>query len=126
MLEVVVAMLIFSTVTIAFLGAWSYHVRASEKSRHYLVASFLAESLIEKAISQGYNGLEVKPEEGEARMKITARGTETEVVYKTFQNVTEIGDLSVDRLKSVVVVVTWEDSNKTGEVRLETVVAGAG
>lgn len=126
MLEVVVAMLIFSTVTTAFLGAWSYHVRASEKSRHYLVASFLAESLIEKAISQGYNGLEVGVVEDEVSMKITARGTETEAVYKTVQTVTEEGDLSVDKLKSVVVVVTWEDTNKTGEVRFETVVAGAG
>ena len=46
LLEVIVAAFIFSVVSVAFLGVWGQQARAMEKSRHIMVANFLAEQLI--------------------------------------------------------------------------------
>ena len=126
LLEVMIATFVFSSVSIFFLGVWGQHVRANEKSRHYLVASHLAESLIEEKLSMGYGAVpaDPTPEDRPFEMIIKNRGAEITVEYRATVLVTEIG-AAEDRLKSVEVRVTWDDSTSTGEVFLETVLGSA-
>lgn len=138
LLEVVIAAFIFSASCIAFLGVWGQQVRALEKTRHRLVANFLAEDLIEESMAAGYQKTHVTDADHPAqlediKMKISTRGPsskgledweEIEVLYHVSREVTIFGVAGKDKLKQVVVKVTWDDSTKVGEVVLETILAG--
>lgn len=139
LLEVVIAAFIFSAVSISFVGVWGQQVRALEKSRHVMVATFLAEQLIEESMANGYERSRVtEPPVGEGPEEIIIpmitetrdprnhdNWIEAPVTYTATREVLQIGDPDDDRLKQVVVTVTWEDSTKTGEIVLETFLAGA-
>lgn len=131
LLEVVIASFIFSVSTIAFLGVWGMQARSIEKSRHKLVATLLAESLVEAVMQEGYEAtavstlpvdIEELPMETEIKDPQGNWHTTT-VIYEYTTTVTEIGG-DDDRLKKVDISVTWEDSTKNGEVKLVTYLAG--
>lgn len=133
LLEVVIAAFLFSTISVAFLGVWGMQARGLEKSRHSLVATMLAEQMVEEAMAEGYELVKVTEEE-EAEPKVIEMGTESrsptgewveiKAKYTTSRSVKLVGDLDDDKLKLVTVKVTWEDSTKTGEVVLVTYLAG--
>jgi type II secretory pathway pseudopilin PulG len=130
LLEVVIAAFLFSTIAVAFLGVWGMQARGLEKSRHKLVATMLAEQIVEEAMAEGYELTRVteEPETSEIEMAIENRNKAGEwisipVVYQTERVVAEIG-VDEDKLKQVIVKVTWEDSTNTGEVTLVTYMAG--
>lgn len=139
LLEVMIAAFLFSVVAVAFLGVWGQQVRGLEKSRHVLVATFLAEELIEESMAGGYPRAKLtKPgEEPETQEIIMATETrsptnpdewnEIPVTYTATREVYEHPDLdpSVNKVKQIIVKVKWEDTTKTGEVVLETFLAGA-
>lgn len=138
LLEVVIACFIFSVTTLAFLGVWGMQVRAVEKSRHSMVATFIAEGLIAEARSLGYErtvlGLEVFDGETEPYLQVETeiRGPDgtwnTSTVKYHAQRFIQEEDVTPapydDKVRSVLVTVTWEDSSKVGEIKLETLVAG--
>lgn len=137
LLEVVIAAFLFSVVSISFLGVWGMQVRGLEKSRHVMVATFLAEQMIEESMSGGYERSKItKPDEG-PEVEPIVMTTETrnpsnpnqwdeiEVTYTTSREVRPFLDPDVDKVKQVIVKVKWEDTTKTGEVVLETFLAGA-
>jgi Tfp pilus assembly protein PilV len=138
LLEVVIAAFIFSTVSISFLGVWGQQVRALEKSRHLMVATFLAEQLINESMSNGYERTKVTdPAEGPEKIDITMETSSRNpsnpdpenwdkiaVVYHATREVQPSGNPDVDKLKQVIVKVAWEDTTKKGEVVLETFLAG--
>lgn len=137
LLEVVIAAFIFSVVSISFVGVWGQQVRALEKSRHVMVATFLAEELIEESMSQGYERSKDSVTAGEIEADDILMTTETrnprnpeqwdsvEVKYHYTREIKLIGDPDDDKLKQVIVRVSWVDTTKTGEVVLETYLAGA-
>lgn len=105
--------------------------RGLEKSRHSLVATMLAEQMVEEAMAEGYEL--VKITEGESEPKVIEMATESrsgtgewveiKAKYTTSRTVKAIGEED-DKLKLVTVKVTWEDSTKNGEVVLVTYLAG--
>lgn len=133
LLEVVIAAFLFSTIAVAFLGVWGMQARGLEKARHNLVATMLAEELVEETMAEGYELTRVT--EGEPEPKIINMETESKapdgswsvipVTYTSTRTVEVIGDLDDDdKLKMVTVRVTWEDTTKNGEVVLVTYLAG--
>ncbi len=136
LLEVIIASFIFAGISVSFLGVWGMQVRAVEKSRHLLVATYLAEQIMEEAISEGYEQLSVSEDGAEELEDIeivneNRRKTgpadqwdEQIVLYRVTREVFEEGATSDDRLRRIVVRVTWDDTTKTGEVLLESFVAG--
>ncbi len=112
-------------------------IRAVEKARHMLVASYLAEEIMETARSEGYERVPLTEEEGpieqeidlihESRLtsRLTDEWTEIPVVYRTSLEAEQAGDPDEDRLKRVIVRVTWDDTTKSGEVVLESYLAGS-
>ena len=132
LLEVVIAAFLFSIVSVAFLGVWGMQVRGAEKSRHNLVATLLAEQMIEEVMGQGYEltkeSKDSDPPMEPIKIQTESRGAngvwETiDVFYQPEIEVKEIGG-GGDKLKQVTVKVTWQDTTKTGEVVLETYLAG--
>lgn len=140
LLEVAMAGFIFSVISISFLGVWGMQVRGVEKSRHNLVASMLAEEIIEEAMASGYERTpltaenedldddgEPDPLRSEITMETEMRDAQgvwntIPVLYRTEQVVNEIGT-DTDKLKQVIVKVTWDDSTHTGEITLVTYLA---
>lgn len=138
LLEVIIAAFIFSAVAISFLGVWGQQVRASEKSRHLMVATFLAEELIEESMLRGYEQMKLTDTEaGLAELppftlyhyvrdpKSPTEWIEMAVNYTATREVKQYLDPDDDKLKQVIVRVKWEDTTKQGEVVLETFLAGA-
>ena len=133
LLEVVIASFIFSVTAVAFLGIWGLQARSVEKSRHKLVATLLAEQLAEDSLEAGYERTRLtepgkEPENKDIPIITEVRDpqgnwTTSEVFYHWEKRVTEIGGED-DRLKKVEISVTWQDSTKTGEVKLVTYLAG--
>ncbi len=137
LLEVTIAAFLFSVVSIAFLGVWGMQVRGLEKSRHVMVATFLAEQMIEESMAGGYERSKLtKPDEGPEIEPIVMttemrnpsdpnQWDQIEVTYTTSREVRAIMDPTVDKVKQIIVKVKWEDTTKQGEVVLETFLAGA-
>ena len=140
LLEVTIAAFIFSAVSISFIGVWGQQVRALEKSRHVLTATFLAEELIEEAMAKGYEqnkadeGPEAIPDENidVSHFARDPQGNWNEMHVKyiaTREVLTYVDPASLeptaDKLKQVIVRVKWEDTTKNGEIVLETFLAGA-
>jgi Tfp pilus assembly protein PilV len=140
LLEVTIAAFIFSTVSISFIGVWGQQVRALEKSRHLLVATLLAEEYISDSMAKGYE--QSKADEGPEEIPLSdlnifheirdpqGNWTEAKVNYYITREVFTYVDPDTtnpddDKLKQVVVRVKWEDTTKSGEVVLETFLAGA-
>ena len=132
LLEVVIASFLFSIISVAFLGVWGMQVRAAEKSRHNLVATLLAEQMIEEVMEQGYELTKVStgtdPVLEPILIEMELQGADgawgkVNVAYQPHVEVVEFGAGS-DKLKQVTVRVSWEDTTKTGEVVLETYLAG--
>lgn len=126
LLEVVFATFMFSFVAIVFTGVWGQHMRAMEKSRHFLVASHLAESLLERKIGAGYHVVRPGVEDLDLNMKTKIKSGVVNAVYHSTVTVTDIGG-SEDNKRSVLVRVYWDenDTTKAGEVILETVLGSA-
>ena len=101
-------------------------VRSVEKSRHSLVASMIAEGMIEEALEKGYGGVE--DVDDSVTMQTESRDpmgnwSSIDVTYIKRQRVTDIGDPD-NRLKGVSVQISWEDSSGGGEIELRTYLAG--
>ena len=126
LLEVVMATFMFSVIAIIFTGVWGQHMRAMEKSRHYLVGSHLAESLIEEKMARGYAAVQSETTNDSFQMLTRVKGVDINATYNYTVTVTDIGS-SDDRKKAVLVRVYWdtEDTTQTGEVFLETVLGSA-
>lgn len=125
LLEVTLAAFIFSIVSIAFAQVWVYHTRAMEKTRHYLVASHLAQSLIEGKMALGYAGVDTGVETDFAEMRTRVQGTDITVRYDYTVTITEMDPSLADKKRAVEVLVKWHDTTNRGEVRLETLLGSA-
>ena len=115
LLEMMFAVLLFSTVVIALLGVWGTYARAIGKARYNLVATYLGEQVMENCIAAKYANIELFkakfPQTLNSRAKI--RGTE---ILTTFTTSVETQDLNPNT-KIVKVKVEW---NEKGAVNTET------
>lgn len=107
-------------------------VRRLEKSRHHLVATMLAESIVEESMQDGFertaltipDEIEVVPVTMETDFKSpTGEWSVIPVVYSVTKSVIAIGEKD-DKLKKVEVSVTWTDSAGGGKITLITYLAG--
>lgn len=139
LLEVTIAAFIFSAVSISFVGVWGQQVRALEKSRHLMVATFLAEELVEESMAKGYNQTKLTPQPEDIETDTITMTTETrnaqgvdqwDTINVDYTWTREVrlppnSDPDNDKIKQVIVKVNWTDTTKTGEIVLETLLAGS-
>ena len=132
LLEVVVGAFIFSVATIAMVTVWGTHYRAMAKSRNKIVANFLAEAVLERALAEGYNGLPNSDTTTQPQvMETTLNGTTVDLTFDVTTDIQRVGNFNVtppareDKLKKVTVTVAWTDTTGPSTVVLETIVGSA-
>lgn len=125
LLEVVIGVLIFATVMIGLTGVWVAHARSVAKSRYHLLATHLAEQLMETCIAQGWSVQPIRMSDNtRVKMKSTINGVELETEFRYEVLVTtekptpgQIG------IKKARVRVYWDDdTGKDRKVSLTTLI----
>lgn len=132
LLEMLIAGFIFSLASIFMVGVWGTHYRSVSKSRHRIVANFIAESTIERAIADGYDALPDSDVQTNVHRVFTTRhGNTSEIEYTITMTIQRFGNLTPplggreDKLKKVTVEVTWDEPRLQGYLVLDTVVGSA-
>jgi len=128
LLEITLAMVLFSTVVVFISSIWITHARIVGKSRARMVATFLAEQLLEDCINRGYYDCENIVKKDKFTMTSWMRGRQIDIDYEYEVSFKE-HPAYVNRLKIVTVRVKFpgedeEDSNYR-EVVYETMLARA-
>lgn len=123
LLEVNLALVLFSMILVFAVSIWGYHARIIGKSRVRMMASFLCQRKLEEAIFDGYYN--VIDSNGTLDVRTTARGTEIITTYVF--NVTVTPDpLLPKAMKIVTVKVAFPDETESStlkEVTYETKLA---
>jgi Tfp pilus assembly protein PilV len=125
LLEVIIGVFIFATATVGLTGVWLMHARLITKSRNVVIATHLAEQLMETCLTQGW---QVQPiplsDENKIHMKMVLNSVHSESEYRYEVRVKEEKPTaSKIGIKHVKVRVYWnDDTGKDRRVSLETLV----
>lgn len=116
LLEMMIAITLFGGVVISLMGVWVIHTRAIEKSQDTLVASNIAE-----AVMEDQQGLAFKTEpipKTLIQVKRIINDVEVPVDYYYEVEVVDTSGPTGPDLKEVTVKVTWTEAGETKETRL--------
>lgn len=125
LLEVILAVVIFSTATVGLTGVWMMHARSVAKSRNIMIATHLAEQLMETCVAQGWE-VQPVPQSDATRimmkMVLNSVPLETEFRYEVTVRTENPTNVKIG-IKHVKVRVYWDDdTGKDRRVFLETLV----
>lgn len=123
LLEMMLACMIFSTCIIMMSGVWVIHNSAVGRSRMLMIGTHVAEEVLQEAVALGYKNLPDPPDSttGTVNVNTTLRSANVSTQYKWTRTIAVAGSLG--QLKSIQVVVEWQDGpNHTRKVNLETIV----
>ncbi len=110
LLETILAGVLFSIVSVGLIGLWTNYARAMEKSRHRIVASYLAEKVMEECLALGYDLVDGKAANSPVVHELTHkyRGQTIPTRYQVRVGVVpNVGGLDT---KAVKVTVEWHDT----------------
>lgn len=121
------AVTIFAGIVVALMGVWAMHARAVAHSRGTLMATHLAEKLMEEALSEGWM---VNSMQSNFTSRYNAQtwinGQHTTTSFDWSREVIPRTTPDGGRYKLLRVRVTWEEGGKNREVDLDTVVTWQG
>lgn len=127
LLEMMVGLLLFTIIATAFGGVWNAYYQMIGKARSTLVASHLAEDIMEGQLALGWQSVTVNPGPGhQFTMVQVVDGNETEIVYDYWIEVRDLSDPGYIGLKQVVVHVSWNEPSGKREVTCETLLYWGG
>lgn len=117
LLELVVAGFIFATASVALAGVFSYHYRAIGSSRLFLVAQYLARNRMEETLAAGFDKAPLFHDAAPDPYTVTfnIRGEEIDTEFRVLTTVVP-GPAPPGHL-SCTVEVSWDESNRTRNVR---------
>lgn len=118
LLEMVLALFIFSSIMVALFNMWGFHARALASTRNQMVASFILSQKLEESVALGWTATSQAP--AAVTVTHTAKGQDVPVEYWTQVDVADQSAGGVVGLKSITVRVWWED---TGHHELESTAA---
>ncbi len=123
LLEMIVAVFIFSFVAIGVVSIWVMHYKSMEKANGRLAAQFLASELTEQCVAAGWQGVDTLQGSPENfTLKETVRDVPKEVQYTSAVLV----ENRTPRLKEVTVRVLWRESGRTGKLEYKSLLAKNG
>lgn len=127
LLEAVLASMIFAVVAVLLMGVWDMQFRALSKSTEKVVASYLAERVMEDCIAAGYR---VMLGEGdyqplyqvpvELRVRSRTRAGQKEAVYVATAKVERHVNFPTDPQIFVTVNVAYKDSSGPNSITYAT------
>jgi hypothetical protein len=117
LLELCLAMVLFSTVVVFIAGMWSQQARISLRSQGRITATYIAEMKTEELIGKGYSVVEDEVNsqpESEVEVSTFSKGHETIVKYKVHLSCPACPDPAKRSLVGVLAVkVDFPDQNDT-------------
>ncbi len=128
-MEILIGSWIFCTVVCSLLSVWTTHASMLSKSRNMLIASHLAEQLMEQCISQGWDVVPIPASPStQFREVFTINGQSYTVIFqysievKTNPPPQPPGpDKPPVGTKNILVTVSWNDSQtQVKQVQMET------
>lgn len=127
LLEAVLAAMIFSIVAVLLMGVWDMQFKAMSKSKEMVVASYLAERVMEDCIAAGYRVMAGEDDYEplyqvpvELRVRARTRAGEKEAVYVATATTEKHADFPTDPQIFVTVKVTYTDSTGPNSVTYTT------
>ncbi len=111
LLEMMLAVVLFSTVVVFLIGVWSTYARAIGKARSVLVATYLGEQLMENCIAAKYANIDLFA--GAYPQTVTTRALlRGEEVLTEYVTSVAVMNQTAD-IKAVTVTVEWEEKTAT-------------
>ncbi len=126
LLEMIIACMLFVSVTTSLVMVWVYHSRTMEKSGGRLVGQFLAHQLMEECLAAGHEavGTLTGPQQP-ILLTERVRGVEKTVEY--FPEITVSGaTVDGEVMRQVRVRVEWYESGGRGSVEYSSLLAPVG
>lgn len=115
----VMAAVLFATVSVGFLGLWAHHYYSMGRARSALVGQYLAEQMMEECIAARYQLVDNKRTLGTPltfTMRTTVRGESQDVVYEAYVDTAE----PTPGMKLVTVTVAWRDKGIRRGIQYKT------
>lgn len=119
LLELLIALTIFISVTVAMVAVWQTHARATAAAQDRLVGNAFAEMTMESQLARGWAAEDV-PEET-VTVTHLVDGVAVDAEYHRSSQVTDLGGGQLG-LKQIVVLVWWELNGHRREVRITAMV----
>lgn len=116
LLEMMIAITLFGGVVISLMGVWVIHTKAVEKAQDTLVASNLAESIMEDQQGLAFKAEPIPKTLVQVNRYVDANTYPTDYYYEV-QVVDTSGPTGPD-LKEITVIVTWKEGTEEKETRL--------
>ncbi len=127
LLEAVLAAMLFSIVTVLLMGVWDMQFRAMSKSKEMVVASYLAERVMEDCVAAGYQVMAGEDDYEplyqvpvELRVRSRTRAGEKETVYLATATTERHVNFPSDPQIFVTVKVAYTDSTGPNSVTYTT------
>lgn len=114
LVEVQVALVMFSAFFLLVMSVWPVHARAARLGRDYMLAAHIAEREMEQCLLAGFSA--VASRSGTSTVATASNGVDLSVDF-AYQVV--VSDVDADT-RSVVVTVEWQEGGVTRDVRYET------
>jgi Tfp pilus assembly protein PilV len=126
LLELVIAVVIFCSISVALTGIWKMHFEAMAKSRNLLVASYLGEQVMEECLAARFDLVDTlyppaPATQGYPMTTRTRAGTEN-VIYKVMVSITPASATE----KNITVQVSWNGDGGESSTSLHTIMHSGG
>ena len=123
----ILAVTIFAVIVCALMGVWVTHSRAVRHARNTLLATHLAESVMESALAQGWQVQSIPPDPWTCfHVDSVLNGEKVGADFQYALQVTRNTGARGNQYKLVNVKVTWTENDHEREVNLDTVVTWQG
>lgn len=97
-------------VSVGLMGLWSNHARAMEKARHNIVASYLAEKVMEECLTAGYDRVDERASSSPVIHELVHKHRGESIPTRYQVVVTVVPNAGGLQAKSVKVAVKWHDT----------------
>ncbi len=122
LLEMILAVVIFSTISVFLLGIWNMHYQAMSKSRAVLVATYLGEQVMEECIAARFDLVDTlyPPPPAVQELEVTSRtrAGEQTVIFEVMVSITPNGTSE----KFVEVDVSWNGDTGRNTASFHTII----
>lgn len=127
LLELIIASLIFSFITIAMMGVWGTYAKMTGKARGMLVGTHLAERVMEDQLALGWQAEPILETENRTFVMVqTVDDGTIEISYHYWVDVVDMSTMPHLGLKQITVHVAWQEPSGRREVSCESLVYWGG
>lgn len=119
LLEMIIAAMVFVTIVVALLGVWAQNARMLRRDTNQVMASVIAQNIMESQVSLGFKAEAVPPTVFDVTHFVDGTPAAAHFTYQVDVTDTSVGPDEV-ALKQCVVTVSWEEDGNVKKLQLES------